>query len=141
MLSIAAYPPVQEDVASWFRLHEDERAAGTAYRFAVDRNDKMIGLVDLDAVNDHEATLGYWFERLAWGQGYAFEAAHALVHFAIGGLGLIRLKAGHAADNPASGRILTKLGFRMLDVVSRPSKSRGTDIEHWRYPLDCTQGA
>jgi RimJ/RimL family protein N-acetyltransferase len=141
MLSMAAYPPVQEDVAAWFSRHENERTSGTAYRFAVDYNGKMIGLVDLNGVNDQEATLGYWYERSAWGQGFAFEAAHALVQFAIGEIALTRLRAGHAADNPASGRVLIKLEFQLLDVVTRPSKSRETKIEQWRYLLDCSYGA
>lgn len=135
MLSMAEYPPVLEEITAWFGSHGEERKAGSAYRFAVDHNGKMIGLVDLDRVSGGEATLGYWLARSAWGQGFAFEAAQALVRLAFDELGLVRLKAGHAADNPASGRILARLGFRLQDKVFRPSKSRSTEVEQWRYLL------
>src|SRR5471030_964951 len=46
MLSMAAFPPVQEEVADWFGTHGDEWSAGKAYRFAVEHDGNMIGLVD-----------------------------------------------------------------------------------------------
>jgi RimJ/RimL family protein N-acetyltransferase len=74
-------------------------------------------MVDIDGIAEREGTLGYWLDRAAWGCGYAFEAAHAVTRFAFEDVGLTCLKAGHADDNPASGRILTKLGFTLIDTV------------------------
>jgi RimJ/RimL family protein N-acetyltransferase len=93
----------------------------------------MIGMVDIDVVAEHEGTLGYWLEREAWGRGYAFEAAHAVTRFALEEVRLKRLKAGHADDNPASGRILTKLGFILIDTGQGFSRSRGKNIGRRRY--------
>jgi ribosomal-protein-alanine N-acetyltransferase len=135
MLSMAAFPPVQEEVADWFGTHGDEWSAGKAYRFAVEHDGNMIGLVDLDGVTKEDAILGYWLERASWGRGFAFEAAQTVVSFAFDDLSLMRLRAGHAADNPASGRVLTKLGFRFLDKASRRSQARDADIEQWHYAL------
>jgi RimJ/RimL family protein N-acetyltransferase len=67
--------------------------------------------------------------------GYAFEAAQAIVKFAFAEVGLSKLWSGHAMDNPASGKVLLKLGFRPLDVVPQRSLSRGEDILHQRYTL------
>jgi [ribosomal protein S5]-alanine N-acetyltransferase len=69
------------------------------------------------------------------GRGYAFEAAHAVVRFAREHAGVLRLRAGHAYDNPASGRILCKLGFRSVDMVPRSSRPRGKTIMQHRYVL------
>jgi RimJ/RimL family protein N-acetyltransferase len=80
-------------------------------------------------------TLGYWLDRAAWGRGYAFEAAHAVTRFAFEDVGLSKLEAGHAHDNPPSGRILTKLGFSPLDTVQRFSRPRGENIMQRRYVL------
>ncbi|WP_375452596.1 GNAT family N-acetyltransferase [uncultured Devosia sp.] len=125
MLSRASFPPVAQDMTDWFGSHEREWSNGTAYRFAVDHGGRMIGLVDLDSVADDQGTLGYWLERAAWGNGFAMEAAQTLTCFGFRELRLARLKAGYAADNPASGRILTKLGFRLIDKVSAtPDRAR-----------------
>ncbi|HEY4202801.1 MAG TPA: GNAT family N-acetyltransferase [Devosiaceae bacterium] len=66
MLSQASFPPVLEDVGTWFNKHEDEWRAGSAFRFAIDHQDAMIGLADLESVTKTEAVLGYWLTRSAW---------------------------------------------------------------------------
>jgi [ribosomal protein S5]-alanine N-acetyltransferase len=135
MLSMASFPPDRQEIGQWFADHQREWAAGEAFRFAVELERKMVGLVDVDGISEREGSLGYWFERTAWGRGYAFEAAHALARFAFEEVGLSKLRAGHADDNPASGRVLIKLGFRPLDTVQRFSRSRGETIAQRRYTL------
>jgi RimJ/RimL family protein N-acetyltransferase len=141
MLSLALYPPNRQEIEHWFADHERQWEVGQAYRFAVVLEGKMVGLVDVDGIADREGTLGYWLDRAVWGHGYAFEAAHSVTRFAVGDVGLLRLKAGHAHDNPASGRILAKLGFNRVEIVERYSRPRNEYISHCRYvkvfdPLD-----
>lgn len=70
--------------------------------------------------------LGYWVTPDAWGRGYATEAGRQVIEIARHALGLKRLTAFHFADNPASGRVLEKLGFRPTGRVEpRPSLARG----------------
>ncbi len=133
MLSLATFPPDRTEIARWFADHPREWEAGEAYRFAIVREGTMIGLVDIDGIKAGEATLGYWLERAEWGHGYAFEAAHAVIRFATDNVGLLRLKAGHAHDNPASGRILTGLGFGRIDDVELFSRPRNAKIRQHRY--------
>ena len=47
-----------------------------------------------------------------WGRGYAPEAAGAVLQYAFEELGLNRVWAQHFTRNPASGRVLEKLGFQ-----------------------------
>jgi RimJ/RimL family protein N-acetyltransferase len=70
---------------------------------------RLIGSVGLSLV-EGEVNLGYWIGRPYWGQGYATEAARALLSLART-LGHKRLVASYFEDNPASGRVLRKLGF------------------------------
>ena len=141
MLSMAAFPPDPDAIDSWFADHEREWMAGEAYRFAIVVDGRMVGLVDIDGVDDIRGTLGYWIDGSAWGRGYASEAAGAAVRFAFGALGLSRLEAGHAFDNGSSGRVLRKLGFYELDSARRYSHSRRTDIIQHRYALDSSPAA
>jgi [ribosomal protein S5]-alanine N-acetyltransferase len=133
MLSLAAFPPDMKEIQRWFTDHAGQWEAGHAYRFAIVLKEQMIGLADIDGIGEREGTLGYWLDRAAWGHGYAFEAARAVTQFAVEEVGLVKLKAGHAHDNPASGRILTKLGFSRLDIVERFSRPRNGYITQWRY--------
>ncbi len=135
MLANATYPADRKDMENWFASHEQEWAEGTAYRFAIEREGRVIGIVDVDGIAADEGSLGYWLERAAWGQGYAFEAAQALVGFAFSEVGLSSLVSGRAADNPASGHVLTKLGFTQIDSRELFSRSRGETILQCRYML------
>jgi ribosomal-protein-alanine N-acetyltransferase len=135
MLRTMAFPPSRADIQAWFADQPRQWAAGEAYRFAIALDGEMIGMAYLDAISGREANLGYWLDREHWGRGHAYEAAHALVAFAFADARLTRLRAGHAYDNPASGRVLTKLGFEPLDTVERESRSRGAVITQHRYVL------
>lgn len=96
---------------------------------------RTIGSIGLD--NDAGRTeLGYWIARDDWGRGYATEAASAVLRMAAA-LGHRRLFAGHFADNPASGRVLVKAGFRPTgDVLRRFSRGRGQDVSSIEYAIE-----
>jgi RimJ/RimL family protein N-acetyltransferase len=70
---------------------------------------KLIGSAGLSRDGD-QVELGYWIARAHWGQGYATEAARAVLSQARA-LGHTRLIASHFTDNPASGSVLRKVGF------------------------------
>jgi RimJ/RimL family protein N-acetyltransferase len=55
--------------------------------------------------------LGYWIGRSHWGRGYATEAVAALADYAFRTYPQDRIGAGVFEDNPASRRVLEKLGF------------------------------
>ena len=63
-------------------------------------------------ISGDDAELGYWIARDHWGRGYATEAGRAVIALADGSLRLPRMKASQALDNPVSGKVLRKLGFR-----------------------------
>ena len=69
MLSLASFPPDRQEIGGWFADHEREWLAGDAYRFAVELEDRMIGMADIDGIAEREGTLGYWLDRAAWGRG------------------------------------------------------------------------
>lgn len=135
MLRMASFPPDRDAIASWFAEHRREWEAGEAYRFAIERDGRLIGIVDIDEIAGAEGELGYWLEQAAWGQGYALEAARAVVAFAFGAPALQRLRSAHAVDNIASGNVLTKLGFRPLGEARYDSRSRGEAVMQRRYLL------
>ena len=72
--------------------------------------------------------LGYWIARPYWGLGFATEAGKAVVQIARA-MNLPKLRAKHALDNPASGNVLRKIGFRPTGRVGfYHSRGRDADI-------------
>lgn len=63
------------------------------------------------------ADLGFALKQNAWGQGYASEAGRLIVDWLVSLPSLERIAAVSAKANPASGRVLEKLGFQLAGVV------------------------
>ena len=82
-----------------------------------------LGTVGLER-KDGDVHLGFALGKFYWGQGYATEAVGRLVRFAFEVLNAPRVAASHALDNPASARVLSKLGFVQGDEVEIPSAAR-----------------
>ena len=55
--------------------------------------------------------MGYWVGAPYWGRGYCTEAARAILRYGFEELGLHRIHAQHFARNPASGRVMQKIGM------------------------------
>ncbi|MCX9148842.1 GNAT family N-acetyltransferase [Erythrobacter sp. WG] len=87
-----------------------------------------------DAANDPgPCELGYWIARPHWGQGYATEAGRAVLAIAAM-LGHRELVGSHFLDNPASGKVLRKLGFEPTGrTVDRWSCARGSHAPTAQY--------
>jgi RimJ/RimL family protein N-acetyltransferase len=90
---------------------------------------ELIGVMSIEQ-SDTGAELGYWLTPAAWGRGYATEAGRAMLGMARHALGLKRLQSGYFADNPASGHVLRKLGFRETGEELRECLARG-------HPVPC----
>jgi len=99
----------------WIASHAPDFAQGTGLTEAITRQDdgELMGAVSLMLAPDHcRAELGYWLGVPYWGYGYMTEAAHALVDYGFRTLGLRRIFARHFGSNPASGRVMQKIGMR-----------------------------
>ncbi len=110
-------------------------------RFLIESHDgaapALIGGIAIDDQGGGDMLLGYWLTPSAWGRGYATEAGRAVVDMARHALPLRRLTAWHFADNPASGAVLRKLGFRASGkTVMRESAARREAAPAVSYDLD-----
>ncbi|MFQ6030023.1 MAG: GNAT family N-acetyltransferase [Dehalococcoidia bacterium] len=88
---------------------ERERAA---FAITLRSTDTFMGAIGL--VHHPEqlyAEMGYWLGKSYWNQGYATEAVAAVLKYAFEELKLNRVYAGHFKRNPASGRVLEKIGM------------------------------
>jgi RimJ/RimL family protein N-acetyltransferase len=87
---------------------------------------QLVGTVGFGRRPTGETEFGYWIARPHWGRGYATEAGRAALDLARDSLRLGKVNGSHFLDNPASGRVLEKLGFRPTGVIApRYSAGRG----------------
>ena len=89
---------------------------------------QLVGSCGLGRRASGAVEMGYWIARAHWGRGLATEACAALIEIARA-LGLCSLEGSHFVDNPASGRVLEKLGFEPLGILApRLSCARGVEV-------------
>jgi [ribosomal protein S5]-alanine N-acetyltransferase len=130
----------------WITDTADLYAKGKVAVFAITpKPDGMlsgtIGLRDIDT--DHSlAEMGFWVAVESWGQGYATEAARAVLSFGFEQLGLNRIYAHHMVRNPASGRVLARIGMMREGLLRQRVRKWGIfeDVvpmailrDEWRY--------
>lgn len=114
-------------------------AEGSGTRLAVDRaaDGKFIGWCTLTHWNPihRSASLGYCFDDTVWGQGYATEAARALLQWAFETLDLNRVQAEANTRNAASARVLEKLGFVREGTLREDCVVNGEVSDSWVFGL------
>ncbi len=97
---------------------------------------QLVGCIGIDPMEEGCVELGYWIARGHWGKGYATEAGQAVIRNAEV-LGHRSLQAAHFTDNPASGAVLRKLGFRATGrTVRRYSVARRQEADTVEYARD-----
>lgn len=111
----APYPYTLTHAVDWIAQNLSNLASGREYQFVISRceDDQVIGHVGLRLDDDRRgAELGYWLARETWGQGFATEAAAAVVDFGFTDLRLERVWATCLPDNTSSWNVLSKIGMR-----------------------------
>lgn len=108
-----------------------------------EQGSRLVGCAGLGPKPEGDAELGYWIARPYWGRGFATEGARGVLEVARL-LGHRRIVGRHFLDNPASGKVLRKLGFiptgeaGMLQSCGRadpsPSVSYMLDLEADEMP-------
>lgn len=121
--------PYEDGMAeAWIGTHAESFASGRDITFAIARkaDGTLLGSISLMGIEpDHKAEIGYWVGVPYWGDGICTEAAEAVVRYGIETLGLMRIHAYHITRNPASGRVMQKLG--MTHEGHRPQHARRGD--------------
>ena len=112
---------------AWIESHEAAWDANERVTLAMTtEGDEVVGAVTLHLNSKHRrAELGYWVGLPYWGRGYATEASEALLGFGFDVLGLNRIQAHHITRNPASGRVMQKLGMEFEGIIRQHVFARG----------------
>jgi RimJ/RimL family protein N-acetyltransferase len=108
---------------------------GSEVAFVITLENRLIGGCGV-AQSDSGPELGYWVGVPFWSQGFATEAARAVIDYAFGSLGHEVLKAGARVSNPASRRVLEKCGFQWTGVRLARIRAINSAAPADRFRLD-----
>jgi [ribosomal protein S5]-alanine N-acetyltransferase len=79
---------------------------------------QLIGMIEI-RINQYKADLGYVLAKSEWGKGYMTEAMQALTDWALGQDEIYRVWAICDVENPASARVMEKVGMQREGVLKR----------------------
>ena len=134
-LATAPWPYALEDAEAFLASPRDPAMPSFLITERTDGAPRIVGSCGLGRRPSGAVELGYWIGRQHWGKGFATEAGRALIEIAKA-LKLPRLEASHFLDNPASGRVLEKLGFVATGMsATRYSCARGGEAMSRIYRL------
>jgi RimJ/RimL family protein N-acetyltransferase len=123
MTGTLPHPYSEEMAGEWIRsLHAGDE--GVAYAMDV-AGGALIGCVGYRAHDKAHAEMGYWIGKPYWGLGYATEAARAIILHAFQKEAFSYLTVGHFRENPASARVIAKLGFERSGELLRDCAATG----------------
>jgi ribosomal-protein-alanine N-acetyltransferase len=139
-LATVPHPYTEEDAKEFIARATEDRARGLSHSFAVTVKPEglLVGGCGLRLKDDSVFEFGYWLGKPYWGNGYATEAVRRLMDFAFRELDAPLLRAGWFHDNPASGRVLDKLGAAPAGAEQRDCLARGHTVYCHLATLDRT---
>jgi RimJ/RimL family protein N-acetyltransferase len=123
------HPYSETDGRAWIASVQQNHATGRPRRFAIalKETDRLIGGVGLDASagdGSDEPALGYWIGQPYWGNGYAREAAAAVIDYGFRRLGLTTIRAYTDPGNTASQQVLRHCGLKNVGEIQLLTPTR-----------------
>ena len=127
-LAVVPWPYTLRDAEAFLASPRDPVLPSFLIFERTDAAPRLIGSCGLGRRPSGAVEMGYWIGRAFWDRGFASEACAALIEIART-LGLSKLEASHFIDNPASARVLDKLGFESVGIIApRMSCARGEEV-------------
>ncbi|MCJ7716292.1 MAG: GNAT family N-acetyltransferase, partial [Anaerolineales bacterium] len=122
--------PYGDSVAeTWISTHQELFENEKSLTLAITLKDQgdVIGAIGLEINrNHHYAELGYWIGKPYWNQGFCTEAAREVLSYGFMSLNLNRIQARHMLKNPASARVMVKIGMLQEGILRQSLYRFGT---------------
>ena len=112
---------------------------GKSFTFAIDLSEahRPIGRIAIRCEDDPDVwNIGFWIHPDYWGNGYATEAARAVIEFGIVELAASKITTAHAIFNTPSKRVIEKLGFRFTGENPCGFLKQGKPVPEYEYAIE-----
>jgi ribosomal-protein-alanine N-acetyltransferase len=120
--------PYEDGMAeTWIGTHKDQWKSGKGVVFAVTLREsrELIGAIGIVRKLHDRGEMGYWIGQHYWNQGYATEASRSIIGFGFDELEFNKISASHLVQNPASGRVMEKIGMQYEGFSPQHVKKSG----------------
>jgi ribosomal-protein-alanine N-acetyltransferase len=128
-----------EETKGLLAIWEKEYENDNCYRWVIELKDekKVIGTIDVCRVDEGNETaeIGYVISRDCWNKGIVTEAAKKVVEYLLKEAGFYRVEAQHHLDNPASGKVMQKIGMKYEGVLRGARIVKGEHIDVAMYAI------
>lgn len=137
MVSNIPHPYPEGAALQWISTHVPGWEKGVQASFAiVDKTNHelcgAIGLsVDTTETDVREAEIGYWLGVDYWGRGIVSEACQRIVSFGLDEMNLDKIRARRLSNNPASGRVLEKAGFKHTGTAEGTCGDKFASLDYY----------
>ncbi len=131
MLARVPHPYREADATAW--IGSVDRSTGATYVLV--HANGVIGAVGIGPRADGVVELGYWLAKPFWGRGLVTEAAAAVINAARVCGPRAPITCCHFDDNPASGRVIQKLGFVATGEQQARCVARNAELRSLTYRL------
>lgn len=139
MLSRMPHPYGKQDAADFVKKVTDPAFENCAYVITLTSTGELIGCCSIQKKDGREQKeIGYWLGEPYWSNGYATEAAHALVDMAFQNKEIEALVGSCKIGNYASRRILQKCGFQFLSTGINHCLAENSQVPIEIYRLERT---
>jgi ribosomal-protein-alanine N-acetyltransferase len=128
------FPYTTADAEAWIAFNEQQ--GEPIHNFAIDLKGEAIGTIGFQPMNDvHRLTgeIGYWIGEPFWGRGIATAALERTTAYGFASLGLERIEAHVFSTNPASARVLEKVGYTFEGRLRRSIIKDGQMLDSYLY--------
>lgn len=96
-----------------------------------DKGPSLMGVISLKRMDRSQSEIGFWVAPAFWNTGIASAAVQALIK--ANPQASETIFASVFQDNPASARVLTKLGFDYIGDAETFSVARNATVPTWTY--------
>ena len=121
--------PYEDGMAEeWIKTHRKEFEKGNLVTLAITHHEEgyLIGTINIKLNQKFEnGELGYWIGKRYWNNGYCTEAAKGMLKYGFEELKLNRIYATYLKRNPASGKVMKKLGMKYEGTLREHVKRWG----------------
>ena len=130
------HPYTKEKAADWIdhckEQYDDADSKDRTWCIEIDG--KPAGGLGLEKFQYDHCMIGYWLGPEHWGKGHMTRIAQRAIQYAFEEAGVVKVWAGVYDHNPASGRVLEKLGFHKEATLEKHYKRRnGELVDEHRY--------
>lgn len=133
LADVFPHPYTEDDAEAWLRI---AASPGRSLIFAIERDGLAVGGIGARAgtgIFARTAQFGYWLGEAHWGRGLATAAGRAMIGYLEADARFVRLEAPVFEWNPASMRVLEKLGFEREGILRQSVTKDGQLIDSVLY--------